>query len=105
MDNKMNEETNDFPILTGQCILDERSIQLIENKIREELINEIIKNKDMDSDECVEIMKMFAPWAYLSIIRQSIDTIIEKCGTDENPSCQDKKHIAQLKAIKSIILI
>lgn len=90
--------------LTGQIILDEKTINALRHQIREEIINEI-KEEGNYTSEIVKFMNDCSFEDYIRIIKDTIDHVVRKINKDEIWSGSTLKSYNQILTIKHILEI
>lgn len=89
--------------LTGEVILDKESKEALREEIREEVIKDIAKNGNYDS-EVERYLLQYDFLHYYAMIRDTIDKVISNVDEDKEVHFQSERDtLKKLKTIQSII--
>lgn len=88
--------------LKGQVILDKESMDALEEKIREEIINDIKENGNYSS-EIEKYMNDCNFESYMRMIKCTIDNVISKIDKEDISFDSGWKAYHQILAIKTIL--
>ena len=96
---------SDFKI-SGIITLDEKSEKDIKDKIREEILDEIIADKKISSDEVVKILNSYNWSVFYYILREMMPSVVDAISRDEEKNAivfdNERKIANKLKLINQI---
>lgn len=96
---------SDFKI-SGIITLDEESEKDIKDKIREEILDKIIADKKISSDEIVKILNSYNWCVFYYILREMMPSVVDAISRDEEKNAivfdNERKIANKLKLINQI---
>ena len=96
---------SDFKI-SGIITLDKESEKDIKDKIREEILDEIIADKKISSDEVVKILNSYNWCVFYYILREMMPSVVDAISRDEEKNAivfdNERKIANKLKLINQI---
>lgn len=95
----------DFKI-SGTITLDKKSEEDIKDKIREEILDEILVNKEISSDEIIQILNSYNWNTFYYILKEMMPSAMDAINRDEEKNVivfdSERKIANKLKLINQI---
>lgn len=95
----------DFKI-SGTITLDKKSEEDIKDKIREEILDEILVNKEISSDEIIQILNSYNWNTFYYILKEMMPSVMDAINRDEEKDAivfdAERKIANKLKLINQI---